>query len=237
MTTTLEPMPTEIDLAGNLEFPCDVERLDNGHTLITDAGDETGVGSEVIAVNRRGDVVWRFGDGLAFAHCARRLDNGHTLIADTTHDRLVEITPDGEIAWTSDDWGDGDGVLSDGSHLHYPNDVHVLDYGRLLVTDRNNNRAIVVTRDGRVEWGYDRGLSHPHNADPLDNGNVLLVDSDGGRVLEVDPAGEVVWRYEGEGEAALNFPRDADRMGNGNTLITDSRHHRVIEVDPAGEIV
>lgn len=218
-----------------LEFPCDVERLENGNTLITDAGDETSAGSEVIEVDPIGNIVWCYSEGLGFAHSAKRLKNGNTLISDTTNNRIIEVTPERKTVFTSDDWGDGTGRLSDGSHLHYPNDAHLLEDDTIIITDRNNNRCVIADRRGKVLWCYDRDIKHPHNCDMLDNGNVLIADSDGRRVIEVNRDKEIVWQYGGAN--TLDWPRDADRLSNGNTLITDSKNSRVIEVTPQGDIV
>ncbi|NLD71269.1 MAG: PQQ-binding-like beta-propeller repeat protein, partial [Chloroflexi bacterium] len=166
-----------------------------------------------------------------------RLPNGNTLIADTNNNRVIEVTPEGEIAFSSDDWGGGSGRLSDGTHLAYPNDAHLLDDGTLLITDRNNDRCVIASRDGVALWAYAHKVSHPHNADPLPDGNVLMADSDGRTILEVNRAGRVVWSYGDGTPETLCWPRDADRLGNGNTLITDSKNNRVIEVTPGGQVV
>lgn len=226
----------DISREGIVEFPCGVERLANGNTLIADAGDEAGHGSEVVEVSPEGEVVWRYGGSLRFAHSAKRLKNGNTLIADTTNDRVIEVTPGGGIAFTSDAWGDGTGTLSDGSHLAYPNDAHALDSGTLLITDRNNDRAVEVTREGRVVWSFGGQVKRPHNADPLPNGNVIICDSDGQYIREVTREGRIVWSYGDGTRGTLHWPRDADRLPNGNTLIVDSKNRRVIEVTPDGHL-
>jgi len=205
--------------------------------LITDAGDETEQGSEIIEVNPEGQIVWRFGEGLKFAHSAKRLKNGNTLITDTTNNQVIEVNPEGEIIFTSDNWGNGTGKLSDGSHLHYPNDAHQLEDGNLLVTDRNNNRCIVVDHKGNIIWFYNEGIQHPHNCDMLPNGNILIADSDHHRVIEVNCKKEIVWEYGDGSRDIINWPRDADRLENGNTLITDSKNSRIIEVTPNRDVV
>lgn len=223
-------------MPGMLDFTCDSQRLKNGNTLIVDAGDETEVGSEVLEVNFAGQIVWRYGEGLRFAHSAKRLKNGNTLITDTHHNRLIEVTPDGKIAFTSEEWGKGSGRLSDGSHLHYPNDAHLLDDQTFLITDRNNDRCIIVDRAGNIKWFYNE-IKHPHNADPLPNGNIIIADSDNNRIIEVNRNKQIVWEYGTGDRAILNWPRDADRLENGNTLITDSKNGRIIEVTPEGQVV
>jgi hypothetical protein len=159
------------------------------------------------------------------------------LIADTTNDRVIEVAPAGKIVFSTDDWGGGSGKLSDGTRLRYPNDAHELPNGNLLVTDRNNDRAVEVSRDGAVVWQYAGKVKHPHNADRLPNGNTIICDSDSQYVREVNPAGEVVWSYGDGSRSTLHWPRDADRLENGNTLITDSKNRRVFEVTPDGRKV
>lgn len=221
---------------GVLEFTCDVERLENGNTLISDAGDEWGNGSEVFEVDSAGNLVWSCEEPLRFAHSAKRLKNHNTLIADTLNDRIIEVDSQGELVFSSDDWGDGTGTLSDGSHLAYPNDAHKQENGNYLITDRNNNRCIIVNSSGTVLWQFSENIKHPHNADLLSNGNILIANSDQDEIWEISPDKQIVWRY-GDGADKLSFPRDADRLDNGNTLITDSRNHRVIEVTPDKKIV
>jgi hypothetical protein len=219
-----------------LDKPLGVERLANGNTLITDGGGAyyTMTDASVMEVTLAGQIVWQYVGDLAFPHSAERLANGDTLISDTANDRVVRVDAAGEIVWSSDDWGGGSGTLSDGTHLHYPNDAELLENGHLLITDRNNDRVIEVDEAGQVAWAYDQ-LNRPHNGDRLPNGDTIIANSEENLVLEVSPGGEVVWSYGGGDE--LNWPRDADRLANGNTLITDSRHNRVIEVDPGGQVV
>ena len=217
-----------------LEFPCDVERLSNGNTLICDAGGREGNGSQVIEVTPRGETVWAYRQGLSFAHSAKRLPNGNTLIADTNNDRVIELTAEGEIVYSTD--AVNNGQLSDGTHLSYTNDAHLLPDDTLLITDRNNNRCVIIDRQNTVLWEYSQNIRHPHNCDQLPNGHIIIADSDGNRVLEVNRAKEIVWEYKG-GEQGLSWPRDADRLPNGNTLIVNSRDSSLLEVTPAGEIV
>lgn len=233
----LSPLQEPERLSEMLHFPCDVERLPNGNTLIADAGDEFSRGSKVIEVDALGRIVWSHVGDLRFAHGAKRLPSGDTLIADTNNDRILAVTPDGQVSFTSDSWGEGSGRLSDGSHLHYPNDAHQLEDGSYLVTDRNNNRCVIVGPRGGVLWSYDHGIAHPHNGDLTPEGTLLIADSDGRKVLEVNRGKQVVWSYGDGTSETLNWPRDADRLPNGNTLIADSRNSRVLEVNPAGRVV
>jgi len=224
-------------LATTIFFPCDVERLPNGNTLIADAGDLQSRGSKVVEVSPLGEIVWRYEHDLCFAHGAKRLPNGNTLIADTNNNRVIEVTREGDVVFSTDDWGGGTGRLSDGSRLDYPNDCHLLEDGALIITDRNNDRCVITDRYGTVLWSYDEGIKHPHNCDVLPNGNVLIADSDGKVIIEVNRHRSIVWSYGDGTPETLNWPRDADRLPNGNTLITDSKNSRLLEVSPSGSVV
>ena len=102
-----------------------------------------------------------------------------------------------------------------------------------MVTDRNNDRYVLVDREGQVQAHGAPGLKRPHNCEPLEGGQVIIANSDNNSVDIVDAAGQVVWRYD-EG---LLWPRDANRLPDGNVLIADSKNSRVIEVTPGKEMV
>lgn len=223
----------EKEREGILEFPCSVERLANGNTLIADAGAEDGTGSEVIEVNPAGEVVWRSDHAYLFVHTARRLPNGNTLIADTSNNRVLEVDAEDRIVWSSESWGQGSGKMSNGEPLHYPNNIHLMDDGQFMVTNRNANNFVVVNRDGIVSYKSDVVLKHPHNCEPLVDGNYIVADSDEDRVRMVDMLGSTVWEYAEN----LEWPRDANLLSNGNVLIADSKHSRLVEVTRGGEIV
>lgn len=219
-----------------LDKPLGVERLPNGNTLITDTGGAfyTATDDSIMEVDANGNIVWQYVGDMTFPHSAERLADGSTLISDTSNDRVFAVDTQGTILWSSDDWGDGTGNLSDGSHLRYPNDAELLENGHLLITDRNNDRVVEVDDQGVVVWSVV-GLKRPHNADRLSNGNTIISDSENNAIVEVDANGDEVWRYGGEN--VLYWPRDADRLENGNCLITDTRNDRVVEVTAEGQVV
>ncbi len=229
-------IPTIYSPPGMLDWPCGVERLSNGNTLITDGGYWSGKGSEILEVNPLGQIVWQFSGGLLFAHSAKELENGNILISDTGKNRVLETDRGGNVVWSSETWGGGKGKLSDGSHLSYPNDAEETTEGTILISDRNNDRLVEVDREGKIVWLYDK-LKHCHGADRLRNANTMVASSDENKVYEIDPSGKIVWSYGDGSPEMLNWPRDADRLENGNTLITDSKNHRVIEVNEAGKTV
>ena len=52
----LEDIPITYSPPGMLDWPCGAERLPNGNTLITDAGYWSGLGSELLEVDRVGRI-------------------------------------------------------------------------------------------------------------------------------------------------------------------------------------
>ena len=221
---------------GRLDWPTEVERLPNGNTLITDAGYWSGQGSEILEVDQIGNIVWRYSGELRFAHTAKLIHNGNILIVDTSNNRIIEVNRNGQLIFSSEDWSDGSGMLSDGSVLSYPNGIQIMPSGSFVITDRNNNRVVEVDRNGKIIKQF-KNLKHPHNGEILSNGNLLFANSDANLVQEIDLSGRVVWSYGDSSSENLDWPRDADRLSNGNTLITDSKNHRVIEVTQEKEIV
>ena len=209
-----------------LHLPHDVDRLPDGHTLITDGGQRPGQGegergregdsSQILEVDPAGNVVWSFNQDLSWAHNADRRPTTPnklgtsssnlqlpasnlqflTLISDTGHDRVIEIDAAGNIVWNSDDV-----TFSDGSALDYPNDANWLPTDHLLITDRDNHRVIEIARDGTIVWQF----------------------------------GET--SVPGNDAAHLNGPHNADRLPNGNTIVADSLNGRILEIAPGGTIV
>jgi hypothetical protein len=206
---------------GQVQFVAGIQRLDNGNTVVTDAGGESSATARILEVDTAGQVVWAYlKSDIPWAHTARRLANGNTLITGTNANRVLEIDPVGDSVWAFSD------------SLDYPNDAYRLDNGNTLITDRDNNRVIEVTPDGTRVWSYNN-LDGPHNGNRLANGNTLICDSNRNLVIEVDSAGETVWQYG----VNLWWPRSAERLANGGTLIADSYNDRVIEVDSSQSVV
>ena len=130
------------------------------------------------------------------------------------------------------------GSLSDGSRLDYPNDAHQLDDGTFLVTDRNQDRLVIVDAAGRVRWS----LRSPGHSPSAQRRPAAERQHPAGRLRRQPGARDRPRRDRSCGATAtrrpglLEFPRDADRVDDRSVLITDSRHHRVLEVSPLGEV-
>jgi hypothetical protein len=217
----------------------EVVPLRNGNVLISDMGKLDRSGGMVLIANRAGQRVWYYHGSLDIPHSAYPMPNGDVLIADTGDNRVIEVNRKSQIVWDSDNLGGGkgrlgQGRLSDGSTLAYPNDAKPLPNGQILISLRLQSRVVQITRTGRITWQTRGILDRQHNPQRLANGDTLIADSDANRIVEVDPTGtKVVWNYH----AGLSWPRDADLLANGNVLIADSNHSRLIEVTRSGHLV
>ncbi|MHA1371083.1 MAG: aryl-sulfate sulfotransferase, partial [Promethearchaeota archaeon] len=228
----------------------DKELTQNGNILITTG--EPGHG-QVVEIDMNKNVLWSItevgGIPLNFPHDADRLPNGNTLIADTGNDRAIEVTLDGNIAWSWYAWDyfSAEDAIKGQSYL---NDVDRLPNGNTLICLRDLSTVIEVDPDGKIVWLYGGPgsglLNKPHNPDRLLNGNTLICDSENRRIVEVTPAGAIKWQYNPESEPGvpmLGWPRDADLLPDGHLLISDTRvngrgKNAIYEIDrESGEII
>ncbi len=207
--------------------------LDDNNILVTDGGGHKweNSGSKVFIINRKGKILWRY-DDVKFAHSAICLKNGNILIPDSNRDRIIEVNKNKEIVWSSESWGNGTGILSDGVKIDYPNYVEELDDGKFLISARFSDAVYEVDRQGKIYWSYKK-LKKQHAPRRLPDGNTIISDSNGNRIIEVNRKGETVWEYS----QGLSWPRHAFRCENGDTLIADSNNDRVIRVTRDGKIV
>jgi len=83
----------DVAIAGR---PVDVERLENGRTLVAlEANDQ---GRKVVEVDRKGKIVWQIAD-VNRPLSVQRLENGNTLVAMAQSNRVVEYDRTGKVVW------------------------------------------------------------------------------------------------------------------------------------------
>jgi hypothetical protein len=224
----------------------EIVALPRSQILITDIGNLDRTGGQVIIADRHDHLIWRYAGPLDIPHSAYPLPNGDILIADTGDNRVIEVNRLSHIVWSTDNLGRGggrvgQGTLSDGSSLSYPNDAKPLPNGNILVSLRLQNRVVIISRTGRIVKDITGFLHRQHNPHFLPNGDTLIADSDANRIIEVGRKGRtIVWHFgpnDGGANGALSWPRDASLLPNGHILITDSNHSRLIEVTRSRAIV
>lgn len=182
------------------------------------------------------------------------------LIADQFNNRVIEVDTQHRVLWS---YGDGSSIAGPTS-IVAPNDAERVGSYTLIAgtgapagteptcTDAcNDNRVVLVNRQGRIVWQYGQAgvtgaganqLSGPVCSVFLPNGHVLITDQGNQRVIEVDGRHNIVWQYgttgmTGTADNFLNNPNSAELLANGNILIADENNNRVIEVSRHHHIV
>ncbi|OPY30008.1 MAG: Arylsulfotransferase (ASST) [Methanocella sp. PtaU1.Bin125] len=182
-------------------------------------------------------------------------------------DSIVEIAPDGAIAWEWHAWEHLPPeqmrlhALADRNELTHTNAVEYLPAGNpyngresVLVCFRELDTVAIVDREtGNISWSWrDDSVRHPHDPTLLPDGHVLLFANcylapgaisvpPASAIVEIDPAtGDIVDVYERSsgGDRFFSFLiSGAQRLPNGNTLVCEGIGGRLFEVAPGGEIV
>lgn len=185
-------------------------------------------------------------------HDVDRVNETHFAVANINRDSvfIVNVTSGlREWTWRADQSYDplssGGSYPGDWTHV---NDVEVLEDGRLMVSLRNHDQVVFLSREGRVIQNWTLGadddhetLYEQHNPDyiPAERGGpaVIVADSENNRIVEYqreNSSWNQTWEYS---SLDLQWPRDGDRLPNGHTLITSSNGDEVIEVDETGAVV
>ena len=244
--------------------PLDAERF-KGRTLIVAGELPAGVStnypdgysaSRVFEVNRKGKILWEYGDTSLFRDGDHDLNGpvsavygAHkcVLIADQGNHRVIHVRRRGgknvEIVWQYGTTGVS-GVAS--NQLNSPSSIQHLGSGNYLIADTGNNRVIEVKkRTKEVVWQYGTPadttiLNSPTYACRLKHDNILITDSGNNRILIVDPNGSNLFTYVTSaqyGSVTNPTPLHAVLLKSGNILIADQFNHQVIQVDAGGNVV
>lgn len=185
---------------------------------------------------------------------------GNILISDQFNNRVIEITPGGQIVWQ---FGLGPDDTSPQSILGV-NDAQRVGPLTLMAgtgipagADPElpdgvaDNRVILVSPEGKIVWQYGQfgitgsganELNAPVQSTWLPSGLVMITDQGNQRVIIVNLLKQIVWQYgttgvSGNGPNQLNDPNSAEKLSNGHILIADEGNNRAIEVDLAKHIV
>ncbi len=194
-----------------LADPFSATRLPNGNTLICDNKEA----NRVIEVRTSdydpakpnngytpASIVWRYGqdgvDGVAAGQLrsprsAQRLGNGDTLICDAWANRVIQVTPSGDIVWQygqTDVTNTGDPV---DDLLKDCNFALRLATGNTVICDTGNSRVIEVDDQGHLVRQRGNGpldeaaaqLREPRSLDVTADGRLIIADTGGARVAEL----------------------------------------------------
>jgi hypothetical protein len=230
----------------------DVERLDNGNTLLLCRESLPKEYREMIK-----DPVRR---------SARPIQE----------DLVLEVTPDKKSIWewhmhnyldvnlyceicNPGDWTHTNTVQSLPENKWYDAGDERFRPGNILLSPRNLGFIFIVDKHTKeIVWEYSGnyagGLAGQHESHMIEKGlpgegNIIVFDNGAppmrniahvGKsfVLEIDPVGKrLVWKYESEEKFYSAFMSNVQRLPNGNTLICESEGPRIFEVTHEREIV
>jgi hypothetical protein len=224
----LPPESVSIGIVGS------VQRLCSDRLLIADPFRHVAV-----EVDRRGDVVWQWGEPenpssdderLSSPTCVWCAVEGERLIADTRNHRILAVAHDRQARPRV--------IATDG--LCDPTHVERLPDGHVLVCDTGNGRVVEFDNSGRAAWVYGdavaerRQLSYPRSVSVTNRGGFLIADTGNNRIVEL-----IDGRIEEKPFRAaepLFWPRCARALAGGSLLIADARNGRVVLVSPEGEV-
>ena len=178
-----------------------------------------------------GTVEWE--EKIGDVHDLHVLPDGN-LLFQTSWTRVVEMTPDHNVAW------EYDAAKMNGNEGR-PVEVHAfqrLADGVTMIAESGPGRIIEVDRAGKLlkEVKLKVAKPDPHRdtrlVRKLDGGNYLVAHEGEQVVREYDGDGKVVWEHHVGSQLY-----SAVRLPNGNTLIGCGNGNRVLEVDKAGKEV
>jgi DNA-binding beta-propeller fold protein YncE len=176
---------------------------------------------------------------------------GPVLIADRDNNRLVEVSPQGQVIWRFPAPGD----LGPGQSFQVPDDAFFSPDGRRVIATQEDNDAIsvidlggsrIVYRYGHPgEPGAEPGYVHnPDDALLMPSGEILAADIMNCRLLVIRPPRHRALRQLGltggcEHQPGVSFgsPNGAFPMAGGNTVVTEINGNWVDVLTPGGRPV
>lgn len=176
---------------------------------------------------------------------------GPVLIADEDNNRLVEITPTGQLSWQFPASGD----LASGQSFRVPDDAFSsADGSRIVVTEEEDSVISIVDVATRsIIYRYGRpgvpgvGPNRVHNPDDallLPDGQLLTADIMNCRLLLITPPAHTPTRIYGESTSSCRHdpparygsPNGAFPMRNGHYLVTEINGDWIDEIRLDGTV-
>ncbi len=176
---------------------------------------------------------------------------GPVLIADRDNNRLLEVSPTGQVLWRFPEAGD----LAAGQSFELPDDAFYSPDGRQIVATQEDDFVIsvvdvahrrIVYRYGHPgEPGSEPGyLYNPDDAMLTPAGAILSADIKNCRIVVIRPPAHYVSHQLGETgncnhELGVSYgsPNGAFPMGNGDTVVTEINGDWIDVLGPDGRPV
>jgi hypothetical protein len=176
---------------------------------------------------------------------------GPIVIADRDNNRLVVVSPQGQVLWQWPQPGD----LGPGQTFQVPDDVFVTPDGKDLVATEEDVFAVTMIdiASRKIVWRYGTPGHHgsgpnqlwnPDDALMLPDGSVLAADIKNCRLVDLSPTStSPLWTLGTLGSchhappAAFGSPNGAFPLPDGHFLVTEINGDWVDEIDRAGHVV
>ena len=234
------PSATMPPPAGGLYFPDDAFFIHHGTGIISNQEDH----HTIVEIGYpSGKILWQYGHpGVSGASPgflnqpddAYLLKNGTVTVADASNNRILFISPQGQVIGQIGNRADAH-VL--GTSIAYPNGDTPLADGNVLVSEINGSYIDEYAPSGKAVWSVRMpSVNYPSDPQQLGPNLYLMTDYNPpaeGRVLEFDRTGHIVWEYDAlVGDGMLKMPSSAARLPNGLIMVNDDYRHRVVVIDP-----
>jgi PQQ-like domain len=176
---------------------------------------------------------------------------GPVLVADEDNNRLVEISPGGQVLWQFPRPGD----LASGQTFEKPDDAFFSSDGTQIIATQEENFAVTLidVATHKIVWRYGQPGVHgsgpnqlwnPDDAMVLPNGDVVISDIMNCRIIVVAKGEHTVARSYGRVGSCyhnppLRFgsPNGAFPLEDGNWLVTEINGDWVSEIAPGGTVL
>jgi outer membrane protein assembly factor BamB len=162
------------------------------------------------------------------------LKSGTLTVADASNNRILFISPQGQITGQI---GNGADAHNPPTSIAYPNGDTPLSNGDVLVSEINGSWVDEFTPTGGVVWSlHFPTVDYPSDPQQLGSDLYLMTDYDPpaeGRILEFTRSGQIPWLYSPTaGDAMLKKPSLAERLPNGLIMVNDDYRDRMVAIDP-----
>ena len=189
--------------AGNVS---DVQLLENGNILFAD--------TRVIEVTPDKKIVFMYAppEGKEGSFTCRRLENGNTLVGENDSGKVMEIRPDGSVAFELQT------QFTTTDEHHRMRYVRKLKNGNYLVNHSGDHLVREYTPNGQIVW-EQKVPNIAFASERLENGNTLISSLD--QISEYASDGTIVWEFKISDLPDLHIRNMTGfyRRANGNLII------------------
>lgn len=174
---------------------------------------------------------------------------GNVLIADRGNDRLIEVSPEGQIVWSFPVAGD----LRKGQTFRVPDDAFYTRDGKSIVATQEDDYVISIINRGTGRISYRLGtpgvpgstgnlLHNPDDAILLANGHMISADIKNCRLLEIVPPRAIIGQlgitracYH-DPPRAFTSPNGAFPTSDGGIVVTEINGDWIDVFDGKGQL-